>query len=292
MLTLDEVKQSLPTHLKTAATQSLTDQINQIATDPEVARNIRDNFISYTSVLLEGRFKTEDYLNAVAYVSYKLMGHTNQESYKKAFPSRYQTLVAAGRSEKEISAYVAAYNKNKLVNLIYEQTLIPAWVLNQDTYQKAINTQAELMMTAKSEKVRSDAANSILQHLKKPETKQVELNLGVSETSGMNELKDTLGKLAQMQQDAIAQGITTREIAHQPIFGSLNSSGSQIEVKVSEMKDVTPAKEQANVPENDTPHHTKAVVDDVDTETDTETKPEPETPLGPNPLTSFKPSVS
>ena len=32
--------------------------------------------MSYTSVMKDGRFKTEDYAHAVAYVSFKLMGLT------------------------------------------------------------------------------------------------------------------------------------------------------------------------------------------------------------------------
>ena len=221
MITVSEVKQSLPTHLKPAATQAFVDTLNGLAKDPEMAEMLRDNFVSYTSVLLEGRFKTEDYMRAVAYVSFKLMGHTNQASYKRTFPERYTALSARGATEKDISAYVAAYNKNKLVNMILEQTLVPVWVLNQSIYQKAINIQAELMLTANSEKVRTDAANSLLTHLKKPETKQVELSIGLDETSGMKELKDMLTALAQRQQDLIGQGVTTRDIAHQKLGQAL-----------------------------------------------------------------------
>lgn len=208
----------MPTHLKSNITQELIDKVNAISNDPEVADHIRSNFISYTSVLKEGRFKTEDYLHAVAYVSYKLMGYTNEESYARTFSQRYAALKAAGRSSKEISSYVSAFNKGKLVNLILEQTLIPSWVLNQDIYQEAIRVQAELMLTARSEKVRSDAANSILTHLKKPEKKEVDLNIGLQETSGMSELKEMLTVIAERSQEAIRSGVTTREIAHQPLI--------------------------------------------------------------------------
>ena len=217
MLTVDEIKTALPAQFKGSATQDLTDKINQIATDPEAAEYIRDNFISYTRVLSEGRFKTDDYVNAVAYVSYKIMGYSNKESYSRALPNRYAGLVARAATEKDISAFVSAYNKNKLVNLILEQSLTPSWVLNQDVFQKAINTQAELMLTANSEKVRTDAANSILTHLKKPESHKVELNISAVENSGMLELNHMLASLAQRQQDMIGQGVTTREIAHQKL---------------------------------------------------------------------------
>ncbi len=217
MLTVDEVQSALPAQLKSQASQALTDKINQISTEPEIAEQVRKNFISYTSVMLEGKFDTHEYLNAVAYVSYKIMGYTNQDSYKRTFPQRYAALAARGATDQQISGYVSAFNKTKLVNLILEQTLVPVWVLNQDIYQKAINVQAELMMTATSEKVKTDAANSLLTHLKKPEAQKVELNLGAQENSGMIELNEMLASLAQRQQDLIAQGVTTKEIAHQPL---------------------------------------------------------------------------
>lgn len=217
-LTKEMVEAAVPANLKNAVTQSLVDQLNNLALDPLVADNIRDNFISYTHVLRDGKFKTEDYLNAVMYVSFKLMGLSNKDAYAHAFPQRYQTLLARGVPEKDISAYVAAYNKGKLVNLILEQSMVPTWVLNQDVYQKAINVQADLMLNANSEKVRSDAANSILTHLKKPDAAGPLINLDMRESSGMNELKNTLERLAQQQRAMIEGGASTKSIADQVII--------------------------------------------------------------------------
>lgn len=217
MLTKEDIKAALPNHLKTAASDEIADKLNQYSADPEFAKMLRDNFVSYTQVLHEGRFKVEDYVSAVTYVSLKLMGFKNHEAWARTFPDRHQALVARGADSKEISAYVAGYNKGKLVNLIMEQTLVPTWVLNQDIYQKAINVQAELMMGANSEKVRAEAANSILTHLKRPEKAQVELNLGVTENAGMTELRETLAQMAQQQKELIAGGVNTQAIAHQKI---------------------------------------------------------------------------
>lgn len=218
-LTVDQVEKALPANLKNSATQALTDQINNIVADPLVAEQVRNNFISYTSVLKEGKFKTEDYLHAVTYVSFKLMGLSNQDAYFRTFPTRHAALVAKGTSSKDISAYVSAYNRGKLVNLILEQTLVPTWVLNQDLYQKAINTQADLMMNAQSEMVRTTAANSILTHLAKPKEAGPLINLDMRETSGMNELKDMLRNLAEKQREAIQGGnLTTKDIAEQKVI--------------------------------------------------------------------------
>lgn len=95
-----------------------------------MAEAIKDNFLSYTQVLSEGKFKTEDYLSAVMYVSFKLMGMTNQDAYARTFPARYRTLLNNGTSAKDISSYVSMYNKGRLVNLILEKSLIPTWVFD------------------------------------------------------------------------------------------------------------------------------------------------------------------
>ena len=217
-ITKELVARALPGNLKSAATDQLADMINQISADPLIAEQIRENFLSYASVLKEGKFKVEDYLNAVAYCSYKLMGDSNQDAYFKTFPQRYANLVAAGRTPKEISAYVAAYAKGQLVNKIMEQTLVPSWVLNQHMYQAALNTQFKLMTNEDvSPKVRSDAADSLLTHLAKPKEAGPLINIDMGETSGMNELKDALARMAQQQQTLINAGIPTKEIAAQDI---------------------------------------------------------------------------
>lgn len=218
MLTREMVERSLPANLKGNATQAFTDQINNIISEPLIAEEIRNNFISYSGVLKDGKFKTEDYLHAVAYTTFKLLGNSNQDAYFLTFPDRYQLLLSKGATSKEISAYVAAYNKGKLVNMIMEQSLVPSWVLNQDLYQKAINVQADLMQNAQSEKVRTDAANSLLTHLAKPKEAGPLVAIDMRETSGLTELKGMLVQLAQRQQDAIKGGMTPKEIAGQKII--------------------------------------------------------------------------
>ena len=224
-ITTEILARALPGNLKSAATDQLADLINQISTDPLIAENIRDNFLSYTSVLRDGKFKVEDYLNAVAYCSYKLMGDSNQDAYFKTFPQRYANLLAAGRTPKEISSYVAAYNKGQLVNKIMEQTLVPTWVLNAHMHQAALNTQYEIMTDPDvSAKVRSDAADSLLTHLSKPKEAGPLISIDVAESSGMNELKDALTKMATQQKELIAAGVSTKDIAAADII--------DVEVKV------------------------------------------------------------
>ena len=214
-LTIDQFKQALPDKVKKSINQELIDQINGTLADPEMYEAYRDNLLSYTRVMADGRFKVDSYVQAVKYVSHKLMGCTNIEAYTKTFPDKYTRFVAQGVQAKDIASYVTAYNKSKLVNLIFEQTLIPSYVLNQDLYQRALNVQADLMISAKSEKVRSDAANSLLTHLKMPETQKVELEIGVKEDGSIAALRQATLELARAQRLSMEAGQTNaQEVAH------------------------------------------------------------------------------
>ena len=205
-LTIEQFKQALPDKVKKSVNQELIDQINLTLSEPEMYEAYRDNLMSYTKVMADGRFKVQEYVNAVKYVSHKLMGCTNIEGYSKTFPDKMARFAAQGVSSKDIASYVTAYNKSKLVNLIFEQTLIPSYVLNQDLYQRALNVQADLMVNAKSEKVRSDAANSLLTQLKMPETQKVELDVKVKEDSSIGQLRQATLELARAQRLALQAG--------------------------------------------------------------------------------------
>ena len=214
-LTLDQFKLALPDKVKKSVNQELVDQINATLSEPELFEAYRDNLLSHTRVMADGRFKVQEYLNAVKYVSHKLMGCTNIEAYTKTFPDKYARFVAQGVAAKDIASYVTAYNKSKLVNLIFEQTLIPSYVLNQDLYQKALNVQADLMVNAKSEKVRADAANSLLTNLKMTESQKVGLEIGVMDDSAIAALRATTMELARQQRMMLEAGaMNAQEVAH------------------------------------------------------------------------------
>lgn len=218
-LTIEEFKASLPDKVKKSINPELIAQITATLSDPDMYEQYRDNMLSYTKVMQDGRFKLSNYIDAIKYVSHKLMGCTNIDAYSKTFPGKIAGFTAQGVSSKDIASYVTAYNKSKLVNLIFEQTLIPHYVLNQDLYQKALNVQAELMTSANSEKVRSDAANSILTHLKMPETQKVELNIGVKEDGSIAALREATMALAAQQRLALQSGsASVLDVAHSKVI--------------------------------------------------------------------------
>ena len=228
-LSIDQFKLALPDKVKKSVNQELIDQINTTLSEPELFEAYRDNLLSYTKVMADGRFKVQEYLAAVKYVSHKLMGCTNIEAYSKTFPDKIHRFAQQGVAAKDIASYVTAYNKSKLVNLIFEQTLIPSYVLNQDLYQKALNVQADLMVTANSEKVRTDAANSLLTHLKMPEKQKVELDISVKEDSSINALRQATLELARAQRLAMQSGqVGVLQVAESKLVGVVDVEAKEV----------------------------------------------------------------
>jgi hypothetical protein len=215
-ISIQEFKDALPKQLRNNVSQEVADIINGAIGEPEFIANFRENLIGYQSVLTQGKFKLGSYVDAVKYVSHKLMGANNITCYSRSFPDKIAEFKRRNIVDKDISSYVCAYNKSKLVNLILAQALIPTHVLNADIYQEAINIQLDLARNANSEKVRSDACNSLLVQLKPPEIKKIELDIGVKgDDSIITALRETTMELVKQQRMALQAGaITAHDAAH------------------------------------------------------------------------------
>jgi hypothetical protein len=220
-ITLEEFRDAMPAHVRKNINPELVDVINNAIADPEQLAVFRENVIGLTSVMREGKFKITDYLSAVKFVSHRLLGDNQVTSWAKTFPDRYNSLIQRNVDRSEIGALCSRYASSKLVILLMGQTMMPTHILNAPLYQKAINVQAELMMNAKSEKVRSDAAANLLMTLKPPEVQKVELNIGIKEDSTIQELRETTMALARQQRQMIEAGaISVKSIAQSKLIGS------------------------------------------------------------------------
>lgn len=213
-----EIKEALPAALRPKVSDSLMAKLNAVSTDPDIADEIRDNFIGFNNVMKEGKFKLEDYLNACSYATFKMMGYTNQQAWGLAFPEKLARMRAENREDNYISAFVHSYSKGKLVNMIIEQALIPSFVLNVDLHQKALNVCADLMVNAKSEKVMVDAAKAVLEATRAPEQSKVQIDVAVKDNSGIDELKGIMQEVADNQIKQIEAGTKTQEVAHKKMF--------------------------------------------------------------------------
>lgn len=204
MLTLTQVRDSVPANFRNNITEHMVSELNALSVDPEEARYMRENFVDFSQVLMEGRYKVGDYVKAVMYVSHKVMGKSNMASYIATFPDRYQSMIERKKEPKDISSIVTAYNKGQLVTKVMERAIVPSWVLNQGMFQKALQTQHDLMMDEDvSDKVRCEAANSLLSHLAKPVVNKAELKIEIGLNDGMAALEASLVEMSERQLNSI-----------------------------------------------------------------------------------------
>ncbi len=216
-ITVEQFKECIPKSLHKNVTAEFVDSLNTVAVDAEAARQFRDNLVQYADVLNDGRYKLLDYVNASLFVAFKMMGKTNLEAWSLTFPSKYQKKVAAGTSDKDLHSYSSMYNKGKLVQAVTERSMAVDHVLFADVRHKAIKRQAELMMSD-NEHVAQKAADSLMNHLKAPETAKVDIKVS-SDSGVLSGLQDTLLKLAEQQKAMIeSKAMSAKTIAHQPIL--------------------------------------------------------------------------
>lgn len=218
MLQLEAVKKLVPKAQRTMITQDFLDKIVASVTNSEVAEQFKENFVTYLNVLSKGKYKMDDYISAVKYVSYKLLGYSNIKAYAATFPDRYQRLKDEG--QQQIEAFVSMYARGKLVNQIFEQTMVPTYVLNAPLHQEALN---ELAMMIKDPDVRGmtkvKACEAILQHTKQPEVVKGELTIGIEQSDTINDLREIVENLADTHKVLLERkGMTLKQIAETNII--------------------------------------------------------------------------
>ena len=208
MLALESVRKLVPKNQRTLITQEFLDKLEASVNDNLVAEQFKENFVTYLNVLSKGKYKMEDYINAVKYVSFKLLGYSNINAYIATFPERYERLKTEGQTQ--IEAFVSMYNKNKLVMQIYEQTIVPSYVLNAPMHQQALNTLATMIQ---DEDVRGmtkvKACEAILAYTKQPEIIKGELTIGIEQSDTINDLREVTEQLAETYRKALQGGART-----------------------------------------------------------------------------------
>lgn len=218
MLTVEEIKEVLPKQHRSKVSKDFVNTLNGMVKDPQMAELYQKNIITYSNVMQEGRFKLVDYFNAVLFVSYKMMGLGNMASYQKVFPDKCKDMVARNVSQKDMQAYASTFNSNKLVTLIYEQSLIPDHIMYASVRHRAIAAQANLLNSS-NEYVVQKAADSLMNHLKAPVDSKISIDMGTKDVGVLADLSNALNKLATQQSQAISMGLSdAKQIAHSAII--------------------------------------------------------------------------
>ena len=218
-ITVTTLKDLVPKRQRSMITEDLVKQLNEWNEDPKLLDSYRENLLTYIGVLKDGKYKITDYVNAVRFVSYKLMGYSDIDAYAVTFPERYERLrTEEGLTRDEISPYTSAYKKNKLVSAIYEQTIIPVSVLNNHMAQDALNELMKIGLHGRSEMARVNALSKVLDKTDAPEIQKLQLDVGVNTSDAIEELHKATRNLAQEQLKAIRSGGSIKSIAESVVI--------------------------------------------------------------------------
>lgn len=173
--------------------------------DSHIREVYRDNLIQFVDVFNGQGVNFKKYMLAVKFCTYRLLGDTILEAYEKTFPLKVRNWRIEKRSSRYMDAAASQFSRSLLVTKIMQRSLVPVHILNMDLHQEAINKQAELMRTAKSEMVRMKAAECLIRELKQPEEQKVSIDVN-HRSDALDELKKVTRDLALAQRKAISQG--------------------------------------------------------------------------------------
>lgn len=212
MITLDQLKEALP-RKKNLVTQEALDIINASLNDPEFqGESLLQTASIYESVLKGTRASIPEYLNAIRFCAYMITNDSNYtEAYKKVFADRKfvkERVNLDTRDPKyaELTSAASRYRRTKLVTDILTSSQVPLDLIFTGERYKALRVLADVMQNGRYDRDRINAAKELLAATKGPENVKIELDVGVKESSAVEQLNDELAKMAARQKAMLESG--------------------------------------------------------------------------------------
>ena len=223
ILTVEDVQNALPSR-KNAITQELVDVLNEVKDEAEFqGEPLLNTAVVYEKLMINNKASVREFVDAIRFCAYLVtMDDNYTEAYKKTFYYRdfvKERISADTKSIKyaELTSAASRYRRNnKLVAdlLVYSQA--PLEIMFLGWRYKAVGVLADTMMNAKLDRDKINAAKELLVATKGPETKRIELDIGVKENSAIASLNEQLSVMAGKQVMLLESG--ARELSD---FGSL-----------------------------------------------------------------------
>lgn len=223
LLTVEDVQNALPSR-KNAITQELVDVLNEVKDEAEFqGEPLLNTAVVYEKLMINNKASVREFVDAIRFCAYLVtMDDNYTEAYKKTFYYRdfvKERISADTKSIKyaELTSAASRYRRNnKLVAdlLVYSQA--PLEIMFLGWRYKAVGVLADTMMNAKLDRDKINAAKELLVATKGPETKRIELDIGVKESSAIASLNEQLSVMAGKQVMLLESG--ARELSD---FGSL-----------------------------------------------------------------------
>lgn len=215
-VTIDDIKAAVPSR-RNAITQEVVDIINDSRMEPEFQGvSLLDTAATYERILA-GRTGVgiKDYLYAIKFCAYLMTLDDNYtEAYKKTFRDREFVIARLGAKSdtveyKELSKAASRYRSSKLVVEILTYSQVPLDILFTGARYKALGVLADEMFDAKYSKDRISAAKELLAATKGADNVKLTLDVGVNESTALDQLNTQLAVIAARQKTLLESGATS-----------------------------------------------------------------------------------
>jgi len=211
-MTLDVLKAALPKGRKNVVNQELVDLINDAEDRGDFDGMLEDKFISLSGILSSGRYKIKDFIKATEFACYYIQTEDQADSYQKTFPEKMKRRIMAGKSAYANGA-PSMYFSNQLVQDILAQIQLSDSLIHGQKRTEAYAKLYQLMSDPKSSpRIQMESANSLITHLKVPDTQKVELEIDVKKDESAIALESKLLELATLQEEAFRNGASISDL--------------------------------------------------------------------------------
>lgn len=217
--TAEELQKLLPTK-KALITDDVADIINRSMHEPEFqGESLLQSAITYENVLRGARVGIKEYLNALRFCAYLVSMEDNYtEAYKRTFWDRDFVQERIGLSTddaryNELTSAASRYRRSKLVTDILTVSAVPFHLLFAGMRYQAVGVLADLMMTAKYDRDKINAAKELLVATKNEDVR-VGLEIGPNQQaiSMQQQLNTQLAELAMNQKKLLEAGLDLKEV--------------------------------------------------------------------------------
>lgn len=213
-ITVEDLKRRFPSK-KNTINEDTVALINEANNDPSFnGDEFINTLMDYQNVMATCSGSMKEYINAVKFCAYLEAEDFNiTEAYKRArsndaFVIERMDAESGTSAYNELTSAASRYNKSPMVRQILTQSDMPLYLMFQGARYKAVAVLADAMVNARFDKDKINAADKLLSHVKPPENIQVELDIGVKESSAVQQLNDQLAQLAASQKVHLESGST------------------------------------------------------------------------------------
>lgn len=212
-VTKEELQAAMPAR-KNTITDEIVEIINKVQTEPEFqGETLVQTMVTYQNVLKGAKVSMKAYINAIRFCSYLVsMDDNYTEAYKRVFwdtefVQNRVKLPTADPKYGELTSAASRYRRSKIVTDILTLSQVPLDMLFTGHRYKAMGVLAELMVTAKLDRDKIQAARSVLE-MTKSDTVKIDLDIGVKDDSAVLSLKTQLAELAAQSVALLESGAT------------------------------------------------------------------------------------